>query len=399
MKKMRLLLQIIYLCIFITSCTSSQWQTSKMETSSEKTIPTWDKYDGEIPLELKKWDVIADISSTWSACDYAFNLRYTTLSIDNENRIWIYGPDQWIGQNVEIVPDAPKCDEDLHPLIIRYDQNSQQAETVRVNLENGSFISSARGWSHLGNGKVLLSSVFIYHGPWDAPDGGAGNKYIDLAILENGNIRELLGGSTSLFSIPDYAISNNIVFAISNTPTFHGIKILDLSTEKLVGSISPPDCENIAHIEISDNNIFLICKSGTSSYLRVYTKEMGEIISWLLNGDTSDFPLAVDSSGSVWVGDSYVATPSGITWTLDGILPERNFYVQNGYDFYKRKVFAMMPYENKMLISLEGAIYLADYRNKQWEFITYQSPPLPIAIGADGKIYVFTGKYIIATKP
>jgi len=386
-------------CLSITSCISSNWHTSQMETSEDRETLRWSEFNGEIPLELRNWNIVADVSREWFSCEYGFILRYTTLSIDENNKVWIYGPDQWLGPNGERVPDAPNCAEEVRPRIVVYDQSSGQTERVQVALEDGSFLSSARGWNHIGSGKVLLTSVFIYRGPWDGSDGGAGNKFIDFAILKDGKIRDLFGGNTSNFAVPDYAISDNMLYAISSTDS-NEIKILNLVTEKWMESVRLPNCDSIQSIEISNDNIFAIC--STPNYqlsVRIYSRSIKEIKSWLLDGDRFDFPLAVDLEGRVWIGDKFVLKMNDEEWMLDGIAPPQDVFIQGQTQAYRRRIFGMFPYNNRMVFNLEGAIYLAAYDQKMWISIIHRAPPLPLAVGNDGSIYAFTGRYIISTKP
>jgi hypothetical protein len=396
-----LLINLILFIPLVTlpiGCTSSQWQVNTMATSSDQELEAWNEYNGEIPSLLGNWEVITEISDEWFSCDYQFILRYTTLTIDDENRIWIYGPDQWIGPNRERVPDAPDCEDLVRPRVIRYDQSSRTTQIINIELDGNAFLSSASGWSHIQDERTLLTSVFIYESPWDGSEGGAGNKYIDFAILENNKIRDLLGGNANN-AVQGYSISENILYAISRTEK--KIKILDLSSEQWIENLSPANCHEMTSIAVGNDNIFLLCRDADLALtLRAYTKELTEIGSWAIVENSTDLPIAIDAKGRLWVGDRYILKQEANNgWVLDGIAPANDVFIQVADQSYRRKIFGMFPYKEKMLFSLEGAIYLADYDHGQWLSIIHRNPPLPMAVGPDGKIYAFTGKYIISTKP
>lgn len=387
--------------LLIAGCLPSQWKASDMTTSDDWEVLTGNEYDGSIPTALKDWKVVTDVSEEWFSCDYSFLLRYTTLSVDEENRIWIYGPDNWFGPNGEQVPDAPNCDENVRPRIIRYDPVAHKTERVQIiNLDEGASLSSARGWNHIGNGRILLTSVYIYSTPWDGADGGAGNKYIDFAILEGEHIRDLGGGNSNIFAVPSYTISNNILYAISSLYS-NEIKILNLNTEKWVDIVQPSNCDSIVSIEVVRNNFFLLCRTPENDYkVQMYTKNMDDLAEWKLDGGNSvDFPLKADSQGRIWIGDQYIIKFENGEWVIDRIVPEENVLFYGLSKTYRRTIFGIHPYKNMMLFNLEGAIYLGDYDDKQWISLIHRLPPLPMTVAPDGNIYAFTGKYIISSRP
>lgn len=389
---------IVAIGIFLlTSSKANHWETSEMLTSDDRETLTWDAFDGSIPAEMDDWEIVADVSNQWFRCDYDFILRYTTLSVDEKNRIWIYGPDTWWGPNGEIVPDPPDCGVLIWPRIIRHDQATKQTEIVRVeNLEEDAHLASARGWSHIGRERVLLTGVFIYASLWDGPKGGAGNKYIDFAILEGGNLRDLQGGNG--FNYPfNYTIENNVLYA-APARSSDVIKILNLDTERWEESIQPPNCDNIESIEVTEDNFILVCITQRKSYYaQVYTKDMELIAEWRLDSEKfRDFPLAEDSQGRIWVGNRYILRLEDGEWILDEIASDVNMFYFGYIEPQRRTLFGMFPYQDKMLFNLFGAIYLADYDQKQWLSLIHKSPPLPMGVGPDGRIYAFTGKYIVS---
>ncbi len=368
-----------------------------MLTSDDRETSTWDAFDGSIPVEMDDWEIVADVSNQWFRCDYDFILQYTTLSVDDKNRIWLYGPDKWWGPNGEIVPDAPDCDGLIWPRIIRHDQTVNHTEIVQIeNLEKGAHLASARSWSHISGERVLLTGVFIYSSPWDGPDGGAGNNYIEFAVLEKGNLRDLQGGNGNSPSFPFTIESNMLYAAPSRNPGV--IKTLDLDTERWEESIQPPDCDNIESIEVTKDNFILVCITQRNSYYsQVYTNDMELIAEWRLDGGRdADFSLVEDSQGHIWIGDRYILRLEDGEWILDEIASDVNMFYFGYIEPRRRTLFGMFPYQDKMLFNLSGAIYLADYDQQQWLSLVHKSPPLPMAVGPDGKIYAFTGKYIIS---
>jgi hypothetical protein len=400
-------LSIIISILLLTGCVNTEWQNIKMETSGNSDNSTSSEFNGEIPNELRDWDIVADVSDQWLSCNYGFVLAYTKISIDDHNRIWIYGPDQWNGP-IGGIPDNPGCGGDSNPRIIIFDQGSKHSETFSPEIGEGAFVSTASGWTHLNNDKVLLTNVLIIKSPWDGPSGGEDNKYVDIAILENGTFHDLLSESSSTSSVPDYAIFNDFLYAIFNAVpnAYPQIKIFNLGTETLVKSVDLKDCDNPSSIETTDENIFLLCSDENFDYsLNVYSKEFMEIYSWkvyfpgISGVRIRGLPLSRDEQGNVWVGYNYIVKNEKGNLTLEQIIPNKDMIsVSNNY-LQLKTIIGVAPYKNGMLFSIDGAFYLADYDQKEWRVLNHNAPPLPIAKGTDGKIYAFTGKYIISSKP
>jgi hypothetical protein len=393
-RKLQVILTIIFI-LFTSSCMSSQWEVNSLTTSTNQEFELNSQFNGEIPDKLKNWKLIKDISNNWFSCDYQFILRYTTLKVDSRNSIWVYGPDKWNGPSGERVPDSPSCDELVLPRIVLYEPKSGKSEILPLNLPDDSFLASARGWEHIGNEEVLLTTVFVYNSPWDGNDGGESNRYIDFALLSQGQIIDLQGGNTNIDAVPDYAISNDIFYAIASISS-NEIKVLKLDTKEWIHSLFSFDCI-MEYIEVYNENIILLCNDNHKYSLRIFTLNMKEIARWDVVGDRFDLPLAKDTSGRIWVGYKYVLRNESGRWVLDVVVPEENMSIMKQSHIVNRRIYGMFPYKDMMLFNLEGAIYLADYDKKQWTSIVHGAPPLPMAVGNDGVIYIFTGKYIIST--
>ena len=399
------------LCLFLFSgCAKNSWQSNAMNTNSESNNQNATLADGNIPDAMSDWEIIADVSDQWFECSYGFILDYTKMSIDTQNRIWIYGPDLWNGP-IGGITDNPGCEGyDGQRRIIVYDPTTGVAENLNVDFGEGLDLSSASGWTHLEDDRVILNSVFIYASPWDGPNGGKDNKFIDIAILEHGELRELISESYDYFSVPDYAISENKLYVLINSEDnpHPRLIVFDLETEQQNQVVNLTSCSDPRSIEASNENLFLLCKEESSVYsLQIFSSDFSLLKSWngqinfapeLINHGTG-FPLAVDAEGRVWVGYSYIVKNVGGEWVLETLFPDQNLMLADNEGFSPRPIFGMMPYKNMMLFSVDGAIFLADYDNKEWKILEHGFSPLPIAVGADGWIYVFTGKYIITANP
>jgi hypothetical protein len=407
--KRNLVFLFITVVLIVSGCTQYDWEHQTMQTENIDTTIVMPG-NGDIPKELSGWKIVTNVSEIWFDCDIDFVLKYSKMSIDQENRIWIYGPDLWNGP-IGGIPDNPGCEGlGAHRRIIIYDQNEEIASVFEPDLGEGIDLSSASGWTHLDNDRVLLNSVFIYATPWDSPDGGENNKFIDIAILEGTEFRELIHVSHDYFSVPDYAISRNLLYVIMNTveQPHPQIIVYSLETEKQTTIYELTSCDYPRSIEASNEHIFLLCKESDSTYsLFIYTNDFREVKSWIgqititpnLGNRGSGFPLALDTQGRLWVGYSYVAKEESEKWVLESLSPSPAFLAEESEGFSPKPIFGMLPYKNMMLFSVEGLIFLADYDNKEWRVLMHNSSPLPIAIGTDGMIFVFTGKYILSSTP
>lgn len=406
---------LITLLLSVSGCTQNFWGNQITQAENTNNTDNNDKItsiseDGGIPEELGEWKIVADVSDVWFDCDNDFILKYSKMSIDQENRIWIYGPDQWNGP-IGGIPDNLGCEGfDAKRKIIIFDPNNGKSTIFEPDLGDGVDLSSASGWTHLDKNKVLLNSVFIYASPWDSLDGGENNKFIDIAILDGKVFRELIHISHDYFSVPDYATSGNFLYVILNTVElpYPQIIVYDLETEKQINDFHLTSCENPRSIEVSDEQIFLLCKEQDTTYsLFIYSKNFQEIKSWIgkieispnLGNRGTGFPLALDRQGRLWVGYSYVVKEESELWVLEPLFPTLSLLVEENAGFSPKPIFGMMPYKNMMLFSIDGSIFLADYDNNEWRILLHNSSPQPIAIGSDGMMYVFTGKYILSSAP
>ena len=393
--------------LLMSGCAKTGWQSSEMGTDKKTDKYFSEDFSGDIPVVLNQWKIVADISDLWWTCNYGYILQYTKMSIDKQNNIWIYGPDLENGP-IGGISDNPGCTGSDSRRIVVYYEKYNHAETYEVSIDSETDLASASGWTHLDNERVLLNSVFLYKSPWDGPDGGKDNRYIDIAILENGVIRELLSESNSTESVPDYTISNNLLYIIFqnvNNPSPQ-ILVYDLKTEKQIKNFTITNCEYPKSIEISEGYYFLLCSDELNHYtLHIYSEDFIEIPSLEAAINSSPIlgdnglPLNVDSKGRVWIGYSYIMKMENGKWVLDEIFPDQNFIETYNDNFYSKPIFGMVPYKNGMLFSIDKVIFFADYDNMQWKMLKHNGPPLPIVTGPDGKIYIFTGKYILTSTP
>jgi hypothetical protein len=397
MNKLRFIQTI--LCLLLAGCAPEEWQSSRMVTSADQGAYISHSYDGEIPAALKNWTLVTDVSNHWFSCNHGFILMYTKMSIDEENRIWIYGPDKWNGP-VGGIKDNPGCKEGSDGRIIVYDPQTQDSQELKLDIGD-RMLDSIGGWSHLGNGRTLLSSVFIYASPWDT-EGGKGNEFLDLAILRDGKIMTLLADSSSYWSVPDTSISDNVLYAIIDIVHYSEpvIHVYDLNTEALIDRFQIANCERPRKLAVNDGKVFLVCEREGFFVLRMYDIDFHFLHSWgLVARNAQELNLDTDASGNIWIGYSYILRSENEQWSLERIIPEKNLFYQRGNEYDHRVIFGMMPYRDSMLFSLDGGLYLANYNSREWRKILHSAAPLPIAVGTDGKIYAFTGKYIISSEP
>lgn len=393
---------LIGLSYLLTGC-GSAWQSSQMY-SFNKNQNHQSSFDGNIPVNMKDWQIIVDFSDYWPQCDYEAALASSTLSIDDKNQIWLFGMNWNFRENGIRVPDALNCPAgtDTLPRILRFHQETKKIDRVNIrNLDTDLYLVSARGWRHIGQGKTLLIGVFVYSGPWDTEKGNK-NQFIDYAILENDELRDLGWGNTSIFSVPDVAIAGNTLYGVA-TRTTNVIDVFDLTTEKKHSSHAIDNCDSVISLEAINENLFILCKVYNNFQLTEYSfqildKGLTREFMTSLDGELEYAQVVADGGGRVWIGHQYIAQKKEQSWYITEILPDSTMF-SNGLN----TVYFQIPYGSQMLFSMDGGIYLADYDQKKWKFIEHGNgsltAPFPIAIGPDGKIYAFTGKYIIATTP
>lgn len=388
---------------FVLAGCVSNWQHSNLHISSQNQ-PKNISFDGNIPESMKEWDIIADVSAYWPQCDYQAALSSSTLSVDDKNQIWLFGADWLFGANGMRVPDALICPTgtDTLPRILRYNQETEQLEKVNIqNLDTDVRLVSARGWIHLGQGKTLLIGVFIMSGAWDS-EYGSKNEYINYAILENDELRDLGWGNTGDFAVPDVAITGNTLYG-AMARTSNVIDVFNLATEKKLSSNVIENCDSISSLDTTNENLFVLCSRyenvrHVGYHLQVLDRDLNWQSTLFLEQDVEYAQVIVDNRNRVWIGHRYIVQNNGKGWYLTEILPDSVMF-NKGMNI----VYFQFPYGPQMLFSMDGAIYLADYEKKEWRFIEHGSQsvtaPFPVAVGPDGKIYAFTGKYIIATTP
>lgn len=398
-------LSLLAVVLFLSGCTTSSWQKSDMEFASDLTSD--EGYNGEIPQSLQDWNFIADVSDIWINCNFDLTLPYMRISIDQQNRVWIYGLDHSNGP-VGGITDNPGCSNGNTSRVIIYDPASAKSRLAYPSTESDGFLSSASGWTHLHNDRVLVNSVFIYKNPWDSPDGGKGNQYMDLDILEDGSFRSLFTESSSEFAVPDYTVYENIAYVLFN-PVRDGhpeLLTFDLDSEILMSRNEITVCENPKSIEFNGDEIFILCEGESQAYsLYVLTKDLSIIatmkdkISFRPNlvNHGNGFPLSIDSKGRVWVGYSYLVDKSNNRWVLNAISPNDRLVEFYDGNYYPKPIFGMIPYKDGMLFSVNGGVFFADYDMHQWEILAHNISPLPIVVDTNGKIYAFTGKYILSS--
>ena len=200
----------ILLVVFLCSCRPKEWHTVDLTADNENSYTRLIDYAGEIPESLKDWEVIAEISDSWIPCYQGFILEYTKISMDKQNNIWIYGPDMWKSP-FGVYPDSMGCEGDTSPRVIVFDFSSGQIERITLKNELEPRITSASGWTHLDDGRVLLSNVELIATAWD--EGAYGNAQYSLAIFWQDKIYPIAeeGG---WYYVPDYSLSENTIYTI-----------------------------------------------------------------------------------------------------------------------------------------------------------------------------------------
>lgn len=388
---------MICLCTLLSGCSPTQWQTSEINTANIQGSLILFDYDGEIPEALSDWEIIADISDQWYPCNHGFILNHTKMSIDEENRIWIFGPDSWNGP-IGGIPDNPGCSTNFTSRMIVLDPDTGSASSVIFNDQPGLQLTTFSNWHHIDQDKILLSSALFMTGNWDSEEG-AGNRFVDLAIIDNGEIKPLLAESTSFWAVPDFTISGNMVYAVVRDSQSE-IQVYDLKSEELINIFPLDKCKTPQWIEINQDHLFLICERENDFLPKMYTIDFDLIDSWsLIANHINDLKMSSNSQGKIWLGYDYILREENDNWVLDRILPDEDLLSNSEYSNFQKTIFGMLSYQDDMFFSVDGGMYLANYEQKQWKKILHGASPMPVAIGPDGRIYAFTGKYIISSKP
>jgi hypothetical protein len=398
----RIVLTYTLISLLLCGCETRKWNEINLNQSMDDVnLNGWEN-DGGIPEALSDWEVIADISDSWFSCNYGYILGYTKMSIDQRNNIWIYGPDQW-NSPFGIMPDNPGCEEDVIAKVIEYNSTTGDVEQLKLDVVPDAYLISASGWTHLDDEKVLLSSVHLFASPWD--EGGIGNEFFGLSYFEKGKFHPLSEDSGGYWTVPDYSIYENLVYAIFNVndPEYK-IRIYDIETGQLLYHFMPAECKTPDWIEVNGENIFLICKDNNNYKLNIYANDFTLSNLLPLEDTTSEefpqfFPLAFDTKGNLWIGYSYIATKNGDQWEIEELYEENDFTFQFKDKTDQRTIINMIPYKDGMFYNLEGAFYIGNYEEKEWRKIIHNSRALAVAEGVDGKLYAFTGKYILAGEP
>jgi hypothetical protein len=394
----KLCVVIICFSIIISGCEKSNWQSSSLTTSMDITVQNCD-FDGEIPDELSDWEVLADISNDWFSCNQGYILQYTKMSVDLDNNVWIYGPDHWNGP-YDGMSDNPGCEEDSDSRVIIYNQTRRTVEHRNLNIDKDSYLFTASGWIQINNNRALISSIFI--------PGGINTKqgdrihFIDLAMIEDNTLIPISVIGDQYRPVSDVVVFDNKIYAIINAQTNHdsGIKVFDLETYTLLNNFVPDNCEQPQRIEVNNDNIFLVCQNGGYFSLKQYDNDFSFVDSWqLLAAEIGDLPLEFDAQGNLWIGYSYIAHEESDYWEVEKLFPEKDLIYQISNEPHSRRIISLIPYKNGMFFNLDGAFYIATIEKKEWRKIIHNSGALPVAKGIDGKLYVFTGKYILASEP
>lgn len=408
-KANRKLFIILIFTFVVTSC-NGHTSVRGAITTPTKNQPSTD-FSGEIPGALRNWNIVADVSDKWFDCEYKLLLKYTELSVDIKNQVWIYGPDLFNGPNGGL-SDNPGCTGDNSSRILAYDNGRK--EFVRINLfqDSNSKLMTASGWAHIDDGDILLNSVLIYKEPWDGENGGKANKIYDLAILNHDSFRDLLSDSGSVFSLRDFVIENNKVFAVYDSVKEASAQILvyDISKEAITLRHPILNCQNPRSIAVSGDDVFVLCqeKAHVYSLYALAYEDFSQIQSWkneilftpILINHESGFPLRVDRQGRVWVGFSYLVAKNNGQWNLNEIEPDAKMIISDGQNEYPKVIYSMEPYSNGMIFSVEGGLFYLDGSKNSWEELVYNSPiAIPITVSNDGVVYAFTGKYVISGNP
>ena len=388
----------ILLLILLCSCRPKEWHTVDLTADNESSNNRSIDYDGEITESLKDWEVIADISDSWFPCNHGFVLLYTKISMDKQNNIWIYGPDLWRSP-FGICPDSMGCEGDTSSRVIVFDFSSGQIERIRLKNELEPTITSASGWTHLDDGQVLLSNVELIATAWD--EGAYGNAEYSLAVLWQDEIYPLSEEGSVYGGSLDYSLHENTVYSIFSLMGDAEIRVFDLETEQMAHQFVPAECEKPRSIEYKDEELFVVCWDGDdNNKLNIYDNDFSLTNSIVLEEEyRRGVPLAFDTNGNLWIGYSYIAYESAGQWVVEKILQDEDFSYQYSDETYQRRIIKMIPYKGGMFFNLDGAFYVGDYEKKEWKKIIHNSGALAVAEGMDGKLYVFTGKYILAGEP
>ncbi|MBI9049675.1 MAG: hypothetical protein JEZ00_09665 [Anaerolineaceae bacterium] len=391
----------ILFSLLLYGCESEKWKEININKTVNDTVSSiWDS-NGGIPAALSDWEVFADISDSWFSCDYGYILEYSKMSIDQQNNVWLYGPDHWNSPS-GIMAGSLECEEN-GPKVIVYNSSTGEVEKIELDIVPESHLASASGWTHLENGKILLSSVHLFASLWD--EGGVGNEFYDLAFFEDGKfypISEEVGG---YLPVLDYKVYKNLMYTV-----FYGInlenkiRIFNIETGQLHNSFIPEQCKHPKWIEVNGENIFVICQEENNYKLNIYGNDFVLTHSLQVEDTTEQefrqvFPLAFDTKGNLWIGYSYIATMKGDQWEIEELYEENDFTYQFIDRTFQRTIIKMMPYKDGMFYNLDGAFYFGNYEEKEWRKIIHNSWALPVEKGKDGKLYVFTGKYILVGEP
>ena len=299
----------ILILVLLCSCKPQEWHTVDLTSDNENSYSRRIDYAGEIPESLKDWEVIAEISDSWIPCYQGFILEYTKISMDKQNNFWIYGPDMWRSP-FGVYPDSMGCEGDTLPRVIVFDFSSGQIERIILKNELEPRITSASGWTHLDDGRVLLSNVELIATAWD--EGAYGNTEYSLAIFLQDEIFPLSEEGAEYGTLFDYSLHENTVYSIFSLMGDAKIRVFDLDTEQIVRQFVPAECEKPRSIEYKDEELFVICRNDNYYKLNIYDENFVLTTSTALELENErDLPLAFDTKGNLWIGYNYIAYASG----------------------------------------------------------------------------------------
>jgi hypothetical protein len=171
----KIIFTFILLSLLLYGCEPKKWKEININKTVDDDVSSiWDS-DGGIPEALSDWDLVADISENWFPCDQGYILKHSKMSIDQQNNIWLYGVDLW-NSPFGVSTGFLGCKYD-GPKVIVFNSSTGDVEKIGLDVVHDPFLASASGWTHLENGKVLLSSVHLFASLWD--EGGVGNEFYE----------------------------------------------------------------------------------------------------------------------------------------------------------------------------------------------------------------------------